>query len=85
MQRHEEVGVTREIGAHGQLRLAVLDGARIDAFAQAMCQTQHHIFFAGAAGADGAGVFAAMAGVQRKKLIRHDRGVWLPAAPEEAD
>ena len=61
MQGHEEVGVACQIGAHG----VAVDGGRIDAVAQPVRQTQHHVFFARTTGADGAGIFAAVAGVQR--------------------
>ena len=59
-QRHEEVGVARHEGTHG----AAADARIIDALAQQMADFQHHIFFAQAAGAGGAGVFTAVAGVQ---------------------
>ena len=61
MQRHKEVPVAGEKGAH---RVAV-DGSRIDAFSQPQGQPQHHVFFAGAGRADRAGVFTPMAGIQR--------------------
>ena len=61
LQRHEEVGVAREEGAH---RVAV-DAAGVDAVAQPVRDLQHDVFLARAAGADGARVLAAMAGVER--------------------
>ncbi len=60
-QRHEEVGVAREEGAH---RVAV-DAAGVDAVAQPVRDLQHDVLLARAVGADGAGVFAAVAGIER--------------------
>ena len=61
LQRHEEVGVAREEGAH---RVAV-DAGGVDAVAQPVRDLQHHVFLARAARADGARVLAAVAGVER--------------------
>ena len=59
-QWHEEVSVTRHEGAHG----AATNAGVVDALAQQVCDFQHHVFFAQAAGARGARVLATMAGVQ---------------------
>ncbi len=61
LQRHKKIGVAREEGAH---RVAV-DGGGVDAVAQQVGHLEHHVFLARAARADGAGVFAAVAGVER--------------------
>ena len=61
MQGHKKIGVAREVGAQG----VAVDGGGVNAIPQAVGQTQHHVFFLRAAGSDGAGVFAAMTGVQR--------------------
>ena len=60
MQGNKVVGVAREIGANG----VAIDRTCIDTVAQAVRQTQHHVLFARAAGPDGAGILAAMTGVE---------------------
>jgi len=60
-QGHEEVAVARHVGPHG----AAVDRALVDAVAQQLGDLQDHVLLIGALGADGAGVLAAMAGVQR--------------------
>ena len=57
VQRHEEVGVARQHHAHA--------GHGIELAAQRQGDRQHDVFFAQAGGADGAGVFTAVAGVER--------------------
>ena len=59
LQRHEEVGIPRQVGAHGVAR----HPRRVDAVPQLVGNLQHHIFFLRAAGADGTRVFTAMTGV----------------------
>ena len=56
-QRDEEIGVAREHDAHVRLQFQL-------GF-QALGDGQHHVFFAAAAAAHGARVFAAVAGVER--------------------
>ena len=62
---HKKVGVAGQIGTHGQLRLASFDGGGIDTVPQPVRQTQHHVFFPCTARTNCAGVFSAVAGVQR--------------------
>ncbi|KAG1249518.1 hypothetical protein G6F68_013283 [Rhizopus microsporus] len=57
MQRHEVVVVARQVGAHERLA--------VDQRLQAPGDAQHHVFFAQAAAADGARIFAAMTRIQR--------------------
>ena len=57
VQRHEEVGVSRQHGAHR--------GIGVDAVAQQHRDGEHHVLFAQPGRADGAWIFAAMAGVER--------------------
>ena len=57
VQRHEEVGVARQHRAHA--------GQRVEAVAQLQRDREHHVLLAQAAGADGARVLAAVAGVER--------------------
>ena len=61
MQGHEVVCVPRQKGPHGH----AFDTAVVDALAQQVGKLQHHVFLAGAAGANGAGVFATMARIER--------------------
>ena len=61
MEWHKKVGIAREKGAHG----IAIDRRAVDAVAQLVRQAQHHIFLAGAPGANGTRVFATVAGVQR--------------------
>ena len=57
MQGYKVVGIARQVSAHG----AALDAGCIDAIAQFQGNLQDHVFFFGAVGANGTGVFAAMA------------------------
>ena len=61
LQGHEVVAIAREVGTHG----AACGAAGVDAVAQEAGNAQHDVFFARAAGADGAWVFAAVAWVER--------------------
>jgi hypothetical protein len=61
VQRHKKIGVARHVGPHG----VAFDLGCVDALAQPVCDLQHHVLFLCAIGADGAGVFPAMARVQR--------------------
>ena len=69
LQGDEKVGFTGQHGAHGQDALARAHAGAVDAVAQAQGDLQHHIFFARATLAQGAGVFAAVSGVQRDHHI----------------
>ena len=60
-QRHKVVAIARQVGTH---RVAA-DAGGVDAGAQQVGNFQYHVFLARAVGADGAWVFAAVAGVQR--------------------
>ena len=62
MQRYEIVAIARKKGAHG----AAPDLRVVDALAQQTGNAQRHVFFARAAWANGAGVFAAVTGIDRK-------------------
>ena len=60
-QGHEVIAVAGQKRAHG----VAAHGGGVDAVAQQVGHAQHHVFFARARRADGAGVFTAVAGVQR--------------------
>ena len=72
MQRDKKISVACHVGPHG----VALDGGGVDALTQPVRQAQHHGFFMRAAGADGARVFPAVAGVQGNddQAVGVDRG-----------
>jgi len=66
LQRHEEIGIARQHGAH--VRLGV------DPRLQAAGNFERDVLFVGAGLADGARVFAAVAGVKRDRHQAVDNG-----------
>ena len=61
MQGHKEVGIARQKRPHG----VAAHAAGVDAVTQHLGDLEHHVFLSGAAGANRAGVFTAVARVQR--------------------